>query len=78
MRLFTHRVAMLQQFATGKVNFPHRTFQEYLAAQEALSEGQGQLVVDNAEKEQWREVAILAVTFCPAAAPIKYRVCWCS
>jgi len=59
-RLFIHRVAMLQQFATGKVNFPHRTFQEFLAAQEALSEGDRQLVIDNAEKEQWRKVAILA------------------
>lgn len=59
-RLFIHRVAMLQQFATGKINFPHRTFQEFLAAQEALAEGDRQLIIDNAEKEQWREVAILA------------------
>ncbi len=59
-RLFIHRVAMLQQFATGKINFPHRTFQEFLAAQEALAEGDQQLLIDNAEKEQWREVAIVA------------------
>lgn len=55
-RLFIDRVAMLQQFATGKINFPHRTFQEFLAAQEALTDGDHQLVVDNAEKEQWRDL----------------------
>ena len=60
MRLFVHRVAMLQQFATGKVNFPHRTFQEYLAAQEAVAEGDYKLLIDNAHREQWREVVILA------------------
>ena len=59
-RFFIHRVAMLQQFATGRINFPHRTFQEYLAAVEAISEKDEKLLVDNAEKEQWREVAILA------------------
>jgi predicted NACHT family NTPase len=59
-RLFIHRVAILRQFATGKIDFTHRTFQEFLAAQEALVEGDQQLLINHAEKEQCREVAILA------------------
>ena len=58
-RLFIQRVAILRQFATGKIDFTHRTFQEFLAAQEAIAEADQQLVINNAEKEQWREVAIL-------------------
>jgi len=59
-RLLVHRVALLREYTTDKINFPHRTFQEFLAAQEAIAEGDLPLVIENAEKEQWREVAILA------------------
>jgi len=58
--LFIQRAAILRQFAAEKIDFVHRTFQEFLAAQEALAENDRKLLVDNAEKEQWREVAILA------------------
>ena len=59
-RLFIERVALLQLVSAKKVNFPHRTFQEYLAAQEALAEGDSQLLISHSEMESWREVTILA------------------
>ena len=57
---FINRVGILRQFAADKIDFPHRTFQEYLAAGEAIAEDDLQLLLSNAEKELWREVAILA------------------
>lgn len=60
-RLFTERSGILRQPTSGFVDFPHRTFQEFMAAQAAVDEGDIGLLVKNADDDQWREVVILAV-----------------
>jgi len=59
-RLFVERVGILRQFAVGKIDFPHRTFQEYLAAHEAIAEDDLKMLIKNAHLDHWREVVILA------------------
>jgi hypothetical protein len=60
LRLFVERSGMLRSPVVGQVDFTHRTFQEYLAAQEALDEGDTGLLVKNAHDDQWREMIVLA------------------
>ncbi len=59
-RLFVERSGILREPKTGRVDFPHRTFQEYLAAQAALDEGDIGELAKNSDNDQWREVLILA------------------
>ena len=56
------RTGLLREPAEGRVDFVHRTFQEYLAARSAVidSDDIGNLVM-NAAKDQWREVVVMAV-----------------
>ena len=59
-RLCVERSGILRQPEPDRIDFPHRTFQEYLAAQAALREGCAGELVTNAHRDQWREVLILA------------------
>jgi hypothetical protein len=59
-RLLIERTAMLREPYPQHVDFPHRTFQEFFAAQHAVSEGNVGLLADHADDDQWREVLILA------------------
>jgi predicted NACHT family NTPase len=60
-RLFIDRTGIVREPVVGKIDFTHRTFQEYLAAQAALEEGDIGVLINNAENDQWREAVILAV-----------------
>ncbi|MDJ0835779.1 MAG: leucine-rich repeat domain-containing protein [Acidobacteriota bacterium] len=59
-RFFVERVGLLRRPSPGLVDFPHKTFQELYAAEEALDNEEIGSLVANAEKEAWREVIILA------------------
>jgi len=59
-RLFIERSGMIREPILGQIDFTHRTFQEFLAAQAALDEGDIGVLVSNAHDDQWREVIILA------------------
>jgi hypothetical protein len=59
-RLFIDRSGMIREPIVGYIDFTHRTFQEFLAAQAALDEGDIGVLVQNAYDDQWREVIILA------------------
>jgi hypothetical protein len=59
-RLFIERSGMLREPTPGSIDFTHRTFQEFLAAQAALDEGDLGVLVRNAHDDQWREVIVLA------------------
>ena len=59
-RLFVERSGLIREPVVGQVDFAHRTFQEFLAAQAVLDEGDFGLLVKNADDDQWREVVILA------------------
>jgi hypothetical protein len=59
-RLLLERSGLLRVPAVGKVDFIHRTFQEFLAARAAVHEDAIGELLRNAEEVQWREVVLLA------------------
>ena len=59
------RSGLLREPTAGRVDFVHRTFQEYLAAKAAVDNDEiGQLVA-NAHDDQWREVVVMAAGHAP-------------
>lgn len=54
------RSGVVREPAEGRVDFVHRTFQEYLAAQEAADQGHSGLLVGRAHLDQWRETIVMA------------------
>jgi len=60
IRLFVDRSGMIRKPLPDQIDFTHRTFQEFLAAQEALAEGDIGVLIKNAHDDQWRETVILA------------------
>ncbi|MEU7883804.1 NACHT N-terminal Helical domain 1-containing protein [Microbispora bryophytorum] len=59
-RHLLERSGLIREPAADRVDFVHRTFQEYLAALEALSHDDIGLLISNAHLDQWREVVIMA------------------
>lgn len=59
-RTLLERSGVLRAPVSGRVDFLHRTFEEYLAAAEALEGDYLNLLVRHAHLDQWREVVILA------------------
>jgi hypothetical protein len=55
------RSGLLREPAIGRIDFIHRTFQEYLAAEAAIQSDDIELLIKNAYDDQWREVIIMAV-----------------
>lgn len=59
-RILLERSGVLREPVMGRVDFVHRTFQEYLACKAAVDNDEiGQLVA-NAHDDQWREVVVMA------------------
>ena len=59
-RSLLERSGVLREPAAGRVDFVHRTFQEFLAAKAAVDNDEVGLLVANAGDDQWREVIIMA------------------
>ena len=59
-RNLLERSGLIREPIAGRVDFVHRTFQEYLAALDALSANDIGLLVRNAHLDQWREVVVMA------------------
>ncbi|MGD1095150.1 MAG: hypothetical protein ABSB35_24555, partial [Bryobacteraceae bacterium] len=59
LRFFLERSGMLREPIEGKLDFAHRTFQEFMAAQAAVDEGDFGVLVNHASNPQWREVIVL-------------------
>lgn len=60
-RVLLERSGLLREPVSGRMDFVHRTFQEYLAAKATIdSDAIGELV-RNADDDQWGEVIVLAV-----------------
>ncbi|MPY63984.1 NACHT domain-containing protein, partial [Streptomyces spongiae] len=55
------RSGLLREPAEGRVDFLHRTFQDYLGARLAVQELDFDLLVNNAEKDEWEDVILLAL-----------------
>lgn len=61
LRHLLARSGVIREPAVDRVDFVHRTFQEYLAAQEAADSGHVGMLVERAHLDQWRETIIMAV-----------------
>ncbi|ONK14390.1 NACHT domain-containing protein [Streptomyces sp. MP131-18] len=60
-RYLVERSGLLREPAEGLVDFVHRTFQDYLAAREAIEARDIPLIVRNAHRDQWEDVVRMAV-----------------
>lgn len=60
-RYLLDRSGLLREPAPGSVDFVHRTFQDYLAAQALVEEGDFPLLLDNAGDDQWEDVVRMSV-----------------
>ncbi|MFJ8963144.1 NACHT domain-containing protein [Lentzea sp. NPDC102401] len=61
--ILTHlleRSGVLREPIPGKVDFVHRTFQEYLAGAEAMQDGQVETLVAHAHLDSWTQTIVLA------------------
>lgn len=61
--VFNHlllRSGLLREPIAGRIDFVHRTFQEYLGAEEAVERSHIGLLAGRGHLDQWREVVILA------------------
>jgi hypothetical protein len=54
------RSGLLREPVTGRIDFVHRTFEEYLAARAAVGEDEVGELIRNADDDQWREVIVMA------------------
>ncbi|WP_328652097.1 NACHT domain-containing protein [Micromonospora sp. NBC_00330] len=64
VRYLLVRSGLLREPIPGRVDFIHRTFQEYLAAIEIAELGNIPFLISKADEDQWREVVILASGHC--------------
>ncbi|BAZ33624.1 Rab family protein (plasmid) [Cylindrospermum sp. NIES-4074] len=58
--LFVERAALLREPVIGRIDFAHRTFQEYLTAKAALDEDSINVLLQRAQDDLWREAIIVA------------------
>jgi hypothetical protein len=61
LRHLVLRSGVLRQPVVGRVDFLHKTFQEYLAAKALLDEGDLDSLIQNAHEDHWREVVVMTV-----------------
>lgn len=59
-RFLVERSSLLREPVFGRIDFTHRTFQEFLAAQRAVDEGNIGFLLESARNAEWRETIILA------------------
>lgn len=59
-RLLMDRANLLREPIAQRVDFTHRTFQEYLAAQAAIKQSDIGVLIKHGHEDQWRETIILA------------------
>jgi hypothetical protein len=55
------RSGVIREPVLGRIDFVHRTFQEYLAAKEAIEDQSVDTLVTRAHLDQWRETIVMAV-----------------
>jgi Leucine-rich repeat (LRR) protein len=59
-KVFVERTSLIREPVAQRLDFAHRSFQEFLAAKAALDRGNIGVLIRNAHEHQWREVVILA------------------
>jgi hypothetical protein len=63
------RSGILREPVPDRIDFVHRTFQEYLAARDAADQGRAGALLDHAHLDTWRETIIMAAGH--AHAPVR-------
>ncbi|MFF5207837.1 NACHT domain-containing protein [Streptosporangium sp. NPDC000396] len=63
------RSGVIREPATGRIDFVHRTVQEYLAAKQAADDADVEPLVERAHLDQWRETVVMAAGH--ANAPVR-------
>jgi hypothetical protein len=66
------RSGLLRQPVIGRIDFVHRTFQEFLAAKEVVERDSIDLLINNAHSDLWRETVLMACAH--ATAPQRDRL----
>ncbi|MFE7129950.1 NACHT domain-containing protein [Streptomyces sp. NPDC057638] len=61
LRHLLERSGLVREPAVGRVDFVHRTFQDYLGAKAIVEEGDFPLLLDHAHHDQWEDVVRMAV-----------------
>lgn len=64
-----HRSGVLREPVVGRIDFVHRTVQEYLTARAAAEDGDMEPLIAHAHLDQWREVVVMAAGH--ANAPLR-------
>jgi hypothetical protein len=60
LEVLLQRSGVIREPVPGRIDFVHRTVQEYLAAKQAADLGDMDLLVRNAHQDQWRETVVMA------------------
>ena len=60
LKLFVERTGLLREVLPGRIDFAHRTFQEYLAARAIVHTGEISFLLKQIEDDQWHETILLA------------------
>lgn len=55
------RSGVIREPEVGRIDFVHRTFQEFLAAQAVIANDDIGMLIDHAADDQWRQVYVIAV-----------------
>jgi hypothetical protein len=66
------RSGVIREPAVGRIDFVHRTVQEYLTAKQATDDGDMESLIDAAHRDQWRETIIMAAGH--ANAPMRHQL----
>lgn len=62
-RYLLERSGVLREPVEGRVDFVHRTFQEYLAAKEVVEQDSIDFLIERSHQDQWKEVVVLAAGY---------------
>lgn len=60
LEVLLQRSGVIREPTPGRIDFVHRTVQEYLAAKQAADLGDMDLLIRNAHQDQWRETVVMA------------------
>lgn len=66
------RSGILREPVPGRIDFVHRTVQEYLTAKQAADDGDMEPLIANAHKDQWHETVVMAAGH--ANAPLRRQL----
>lgn len=66
LRHLLERSGLIRQPVIGRIDFVHRTFQEFLAAKEVVERDSIDLLINNASSDLWRETVLMACSHATA------------